>query len=173
MTKRIIFILITISFIVNSCLGPIPKSSRVYSTGEIVEVFPGKRKSCDVIFYDTLMNKHQAHYPNMIKKLQVGENFKIAYDKNDISNIDIFFTAPVIADSLDFYNGRAIVLSSVSENFYDSNYCSFNYKYNGMIYKRYQYVVNKNMNIGDSIDVLINRRNPKIAYVEGSSAITN
>ena len=168
----IFFLLI---FLLDSCnFGPIPKSNRVYVIGEIVEVFPGKRKSCNVIFYDSLMNKYEAHYPNMIEKLQLGEQYKIAYDKNDFTNIDIYFSAPVIEDSLDFDLGTAIINKSVIENFYNSIYCSFNYKYKGRKYKRYQYVVDKEfLEIGDKVQVLINKNNPKIAYVKGSSGIKN
>lgn len=166
-------ILIFIIFLFNSCtFGTIPENRRVYTVGEIEEIFPLKKGSCNVIFYDDLMKKHKAHYPNMINKLQLGEKYKIAYDKNDITYIDIYFSAPVIEDSLGFDLGIAIIDKSVTENFYNSNYCSFDYKYKGKTYKRYQYVVDKEfLEIGDTVQILINKNNPKIAYVEGSSGI--
>jgi len=154
-----------------SCTEPISKHKRIYTKGEIVKIFHSK-KSCNVKFLDTLKREHIGHYIHKIHELKIGEKYWIAYDKNDINNVNVYFTAPIIQDSLNYTSSRAIIVSNNLDDFFNSNYCSYNYSYNGKRYKRYQHLVDKNIKEGDEVEVLINKNQPYIAYIKGSSAIT-
>ncbi|MDN3643363.1 hypothetical protein QWY87_11670 [Lutimonas halocynthiae] len=171
MTSHLRFI-IPLLFLLISCTKPIPKNKRIYAKGEIVKISYHKSGSCNVKFYDSLQNEHIGHYIHKIHKLRIGENYWIAYDKNNIENVNVYFTAPIVQDSLNYISSQAMILSNNLDEFFNSNYCSFSYSYNGKRYNRYQHLVNKSIKKGDNVELLINKNRPEIAYIKGSSAIT-
>jgi hypothetical protein len=167
------FLVVVFCATLTSChFGPVPKERRMYTVGEIAAVKHLKQGGCDVIYKDSSMIIRQARYPNKFPGLQIGEKYKIAYDRDDYSYIDIYFTEPIIEDTLKYSEGKAFVKTSVKENFYKSNYCNFIYFYEGKRFDRFQYVVGRELKTGDSLRVLINREKPEIAYVKGSSTVT-
>ncbi len=168
---RVFFISTVIIFVFSSCVKPIPKHRRIYTKGEIVKIFYNK-EYCRIKFIDSLGNEIIGSYIHIFRGLKLGEKYTMAYDKDDIDNVNIYFTAPVIEDTLKYSNSKAIITRNSIAGHNNSNYSSFIYRYNGSRYKRFQHLVDRNIKKGDTVDILINKNRPEIAYVKGSNSIT-
>ena len=155
-----------------SCKKPIPMNRRVNVQGEIVKVFYLNSGSCRVKFKDTLGIDHIGYYIHKIPQLRLGEKYLISYDKNDIDEIKVHFTFPIITDSINYIHSKGIVTWDYLNDFDNSNDCKFTYSYRGRRYKRYQMLVDKKIKKGDIVNILINKNRPEIAYIKGNKAIT-
>lgn len=169
---RGVFFLI-VSLMLNACDSPfMPKNQRVYTKGEVIKIWYHKSGSVKVKYKDKQNNEHLGFYAAKIEKLQLGEKYWIAYNKNDLEKIDVFYTAPIIEDSSQYVLGKGHVIWNLIREYFNSNDCRFVYNYKGIKYKRYQKLVDKEVLKGDKLDILINKLKPEIAYVKGNSAIT-
>jgi hypothetical protein len=171
--KIFIGFIVTLFFV--SCVKPISKHRRVYVEAEVIKIFYSK-EYCRVKFNDSLGNEHIGSTKHIIRNLKLGEKYWMAYDKDDIDKINIYYTAPIITDTLNYSNSKAIITNTyvghnLNKNLNSYN-CSFIYKYKGNRYKRFQQLVDGKIKKGDTVDILINKDRPKIAYIKGNSAIT-
>jgi len=171
--KIFIGFIFTLFFV--SCVKPIPKHRRVYVEAEVVKIFYSK-EYCRIKFKDSLGNEHIGSTMHIIRNLKLGEKYWMAYDKDDIDNVNIYYSAPIITDSLNYSNSKAIITKSyiglnLNKNLNSYN-CSFIYKHKGRRYKRFQQLVDKTIKEGDTVEILINKNRPKIAYIKGNSTIT-
>ncbi len=167
-----LIIIVVLIIVSTSCTKRIPKENRVYVKGEVVKMYYSSSGSVKMKFHDKSNKEHIEYYLHKIEKLKLGEKYWIAYNKENIEEINVFFTAPIIEDSTKYINKKACVTWCYQEDFDNSNDCRFEYTYYGTRYRRYQKLVDKNIKKGDLVDILVNKDRPSIAYVKGNCAIT-
>jgi len=149
-----------------------PRNERVYTKGEIVKMWYNNSGSVRVKYYGKNKKEYIGFWGDKLEKLRLGEKYWIAYNKTDIEDIDLFYTAPIIEDSSHYVLGKGYVTWTYLDEYFNSNECRFVYNYKGEKYKRYQKLVDKKIKKGDQIDILINKFRHEIAYVKGNSAVT-
>ncbi|TKG93004.1 hypothetical protein EYV94_18715 [Puteibacter caeruleilacunae] len=170
--SKLSVVLISVTVFLWSC-GRIKKEDRVYVKGEIVKIFYSGGGACRVKFKDKSGVEHTSYNVESIEKLRHGEMYYTAYNKNDLDEVNVYFTAPIIRDSADYVEGKGYVRWNLLKKFDNSNHVRFIYSYSGREYMRYQKLVDKSVRKGDKVDILINRHNPKIAYVIKNCKITH
>lgn len=153
-----------------SCDYVEPKD-REYTIGTIERLYHINGGSVKVSFV-TKSNKKALAYSTKIRDVRVGEMYWLYYDKNDSNptRAEVYYTAPFIKDTLNYAEGKAYIYTNAIDERYIG--CNFSYKYNGKKYHKYQRLVDLSVRKGDTVDVLINKNRPYIAYVKGSNAIT-
>lgn len=155
-----------------ACKKPIPKHKRIYAKGEIIKILHSNSGSVRFKFKDTTNTERVGYYIHKISKLRVGEKYWITYNKDDIEDVKVHFTAPIIEDTLKYASSKAFVSWNHLNDFFNSNDCKFNYSYKGKRYLRHQKLVDKKIKEGDTVSIFINKSRPDIAYIKGNSKIT-
>jgi hypothetical protein len=100
----------------------------------------------------------------------IGEFYKIKYSKSNPEISEVDYTKPIIFKKEEFYPMKGIIIKT-----YESkrlSVLSFKYKYGNKNYER-DVILERigNLKKGNEIKILVNRKNPKISYLEGKVKI--
>lgn len=164
---------VTFIFLFGGCKKPyMPKNERIYVQGEIVRIWYRNQGLVRVTYETKNQEKHEGSWAKKIDKLVLGEKYYIAYNINNPEEINLFYTAPIIEDSIKYKEHTATINSIERIDRYNYDYCSFVYTIEGREYVRYQCVVDRTLEIGSLVSILYCKEKPWIAYVMGNSAIT-
>ena len=109
--------------------------------------------------------KYAGKVENLGGQIQIGEAFKIVYNReNPNKQREVLFAYPIISNEIDFEETVSLNLSRNWNIHWDVVY--FKYDIDGILHKRFQ-LIPKILNFNDDSTYLIKYHvdNPKIAYI--------
>lgn len=122
------------------------------------------RLSGNIFEYTVSGKSYKTHNQNTIR-FKKGEYFKGIYAKSKPEIIQIDLTYPILSSSNNYKETFGTVKKTDVNS--EPNSVSFTYQFSGKKYKRELYVENANIYaIGKSYPILVNEKNPIIAYLK-------
>lgn len=125
--------------------------------------------SVEVEYFDKNNKKHSQQWSRN-EDVKIGEEYWVAYNNKNFNEMNLFYTAPIIRDTSKYFEKKGIINWTYARK--NKNETRFTYFFNGKKYIRYQSLVDNKIKKGDTVNILINRDKPSIAYVKGNSSIT-
>lgn len=132
----------------------------MHSVGELIDYYYNKGNNYrfkyvvnDKKYYLT----KRAYIGGLVK----GEYYFIEYDSLDPKRAKVDLTRPIIKDT-SLYTGSTGKIIDIEDS--QHGRIEYKYTYNNNVYKRIQYF-NSMVNIGDDLEILIFKTNPKISYI--------